>query len=81
MLLACAAVLPQPSRQLTVRRGARAPAGRGPLPGYALGFGPMDRIPSDLAALTVLDVAGKALRFGSLWADRPAVLVFLRHFG
>ena len=67
--------------EITVRRGARAPAGRGLLPGQALGFGPMDRIPSDLAALTVLDMEGKAVPFGSLWADRPAVLVFLRHFG
>ena len=41
----------------------------------------MDRIPSDLAALTVLDMEGKAVLLGSLWADRPAVLVFLRHFG
>lgn len=41
----------------------------------------MDRIPDDLAALTVLDMEGKTVPLGALWADRPAVLVFLRHFG
>ena len=66
---------------MTVRRGARAPAGRVSLPGRGLGFGPVDRIPSDLAALAVLDMEGQAVPLGLLWADRPAVLVFLRHFG
>jgi len=35
----------------------------------------------DLATMTVLDHAGKPLELGSLWRDRTAVLVFLRHFG
>ena len=35
----------------------------------------------DLAAMTVLDAAGKPVEVGSLWRDRTAVLVFLRHFG
>jgi hypothetical protein len=35
----------------------------------------------DLAAMTVLDAAREAIVLGTLWRDRPAVLVFLRHFG
>lgn len=35
----------------------------------------------DLAAMTVLDEAGGTVTLGSLWRDRPVVLVFLRHFG
>ena len=38
----------------------------------------------DLAALadiTLADPDGTAYRLGDLWADRPVVLVFLRHFG
>lgn len=35
----------------------------------------------DLAPLTVLDAAGEPVRLGTLWRDKTAVLVFLRHFG
>ncbi len=35
----------------------------------------------DLARMTVLDADGKATTLGTLWADRTAVLVFVRHFG
>ena len=38
----------------------------------------MSAAPSDL---TVLDPAGETVRLDSLWAERPLVLVFLRHFG
>jgi len=31
--------------------------------------------------LTLEDAAGKPVRLGGLYADRPIVLVFLRHFG
>jgi len=41
----------------------------------------MERIRDDVAALTVLDLDGAAHPFASLWAERPAVIVFLRHFG
>jgi hypothetical protein len=41
----------------------------------------MDRIPEDVAGLTVLDLDGSPRPFRSLYAERPAVLVFLRHFG
>ncbi len=35
----------------------------------------------DLAAMTVLDEAGGSIVLGTLWAERPAVLAFVRHFG
>ena len=35
----------------------------------------------DLAKMTVLDAAGAKVELGTLWRDKPAVLVFLRHFG
>ena len=35
----------------------------------------------DLATLTVLDEQGATVELGSLWRDRAAVLVFIRHFG
>ncbi|HWG50126.1 MAG TPA: hypothetical protein VN669_10555 [Candidatus Acidoferrales bacterium] len=34
-----------------------------------------------LAAITLPDVDGKPVTLGSLWADAPAVIVFLRHYG
>jgi hypothetical protein len=34
-----------------------------------------------LAATTVLDLEGRELRTGELWADRPTVAVWLRHYG
>jgi hypothetical protein len=36
---------------------------------------------SKLARLTLPDADGRAVRLGSLWADTPAVVVFLRHYG
>jgi hypothetical protein len=38
-------------------------------------------VTGDLAALTVLDLDGAAVPLGSLWAEHPVVLVFLRHYG
>ena len=35
----------------------------------------------DLAPLTVTDESGRSITLGSLWADRPAILVFVRQFG
>jgi hypothetical protein len=34
-----------------------------------------------LAKLPVLDADGKSIELGTLWRDRTAVLVFVRHFG
>jgi hypothetical protein len=34
-----------------------------------------------LADLTVKDTEGRDVLLGDLWRDRPAVLVFLRHYG
>jgi hypothetical protein len=35
----------------------------------------------DLATMTVLDESGASVELGTLWRDKPAVLVFVRHFG
>ena len=35
----------------------------------------------DLATMTVLDAQQQPITLGTLWKDKPAVLVFVRHFG
>jgi hypothetical protein len=35
----------------------------------------------ELGEITLLDEDGNDVRLGDLWADRPAVLVWLRHYG
>ena len=35
----------------------------------------------DLAELTVKDLDGNDVRLGDVWSERPAVLVWLRHYG
>lgn len=39
------------------------------------------RLATRLAPIDLLDVEGAPVRLGSLWAERPVVLVFVRHFG
>jgi hypothetical protein len=34
-----------------------------------------------LAPITLPDADGRPVRLGALWAEGPAVLVFLRHYG
>jgi hypothetical protein len=34
-----------------------------------------------LESVTVLDLDGRTVPLASLWADRPVVLAFIRHFG
>jgi hypothetical protein len=34
-----------------------------------------------LAGIELPDPDGRTIRLGSLWQDRPAVIVFLRHYG
>ncbi len=34
-----------------------------------------------LAPIVLPDADGRPVRLGSLWADAPAALVFLRHYG
>ncbi|HUQ49573.1 MAG TPA: hypothetical protein VM056_02575 [Terriglobales bacterium] len=36
---------------------------------------------ANLAPITLPDSYGKPVNLGSLWADRPAIIVFLRHYG
>jgi hypothetical protein len=43
--------------------------------------GMADSFSSKLAGISLLSVDGKTIRLGSLWAETPAVLVFLRHYG
>ena len=38
-------------------------------------------VATDLAPLTVTDDAGRAVTLGSLWAERPVILIFVRQFG
>lgn len=40
-----------------------------------------DRIPSGLADIEVVDIEGRTHRLGEAWAARPAILVWVRHFG
>ncbi len=40
-----------------------------------------DSISARLADITLPDPDGNMVRLGSLWADGPAVVVFLRHYG
>jgi len=35
----------------------------------------------DLASLSVLSEDGGQVALGMLWRERPAILVFVRHFG
>jgi hypothetical protein len=39
------------------------------------------KIDAKLADVALNDVEGRPVRLGSLWQDRPAALVFVRHFG
>ena len=40
-----------------------------------------ESLSSKLAEISLPDVDGKQVRLGTLWADAPAVVVFLRHYG
>ena len=39
------------------------------------------KMAAPLGSLTVLDLEGGAVPLASLWAERPAVITFLRHYG
>jgi hypothetical protein len=40
-----------------------------------------DALSTSLAPIVLPDSEGAPVRLGSLWAERPAVVVFLRHYG
>ena len=40
-----------------------------------------DTLSARLAGISLPDTDNHPVRLGSLWADRPAVVVFLRHYG
>ncbi|MEM1201861.1 MAG: hypothetical protein AAGN66_01380 [Acidobacteriota bacterium] len=35
----------------------------------------------DLASVDVLDTSGNPVPLGTFWSDRPAAVVFVRHYG
>ena len=39
------------------------------------------KLPEAALSAVILDSAGDTIQLSSLWAERPAVLSFLRHFG
>ena len=39
------------------------------------------RLATRLSGIELSDWQGESVRLGSFWEERPAVLVFLRHFG
>jgi hypothetical protein len=41
----------------------------------------MANVAAKLAPIEALDPKGRTVALGTLWKDRPAVLVFIRHFG
>ncbi len=41
----------------------------------------MDHVTDELANVHVADLDGRQQRVGDLWKERPALLLFVRHFG
>jgi hypothetical protein len=41
----------------------------------------MDKVAPELADAAVSDADGKEHRLGDLWKDKPAVVLWVRHFG
>jgi hypothetical protein len=41
----------------------------------------MEKVPETLAQAEVLDQDGHPRKMAELWADKPAVVHFVRHFG
>ena len=41
----------------------------------------MSTIAESLGPIEVLDLEGEKVQLGEVWRDKPAVLVFIRHFG
>jgi prostamide/prostaglandin F2alpha synthase len=41
----------------------------------------METLSATLSEISLPDSDGRRVRLGSLWADRPAIVVFLRHYG
>lgn len=39
------------------------------------------KVDDSLAGTEVLDLEGTPVALGTLWAEKPAVLVWLRHYG
>jgi hypothetical protein len=39
------------------------------------------RLATRLAGISLSNDRGESIRLGTLWAEQPAVVVFIRHFG
>ena len=39
------------------------------------------RLATRISGIELSDWTGERVRLGTVWKDRPAVLVFIRHFG
>jgi hypothetical protein len=39
------------------------------------------RLSTRLAGINLADDQGRLVRLGAVWADKPVVLIFIRHFG
>ena len=57
------------------------PSGSGRVRAMSHGHSTDRPVPAELAACEVSDENGTKVRLGSLWAERPIVLAFVRHFG
>jgi hypothetical protein len=92
VLLTCVRRCSSPRVSARPRFVAESRSSRGALRGRSPGRGRpdparrsiwtgMERIPDALAHATVLDESAAPQPLASLWAKRPMVLVFVRHFG
>lgn len=50
-------------------------------PGFVYSPAMAETLSAALADIALPDTTGREVRLGSLWAESPAVLVFLRHYG
>jgi len=41
----------------------------------------VDPVATTLGAIELVDEGGRTIRAATLWAERPVVLLFVRHFG
>jgi hypothetical protein len=49
--------------------------------GHQLWFTVQQTLSEQLADIVLPDSDGREIRLGSLWESKPAVIVFLRHYG
>ncbi len=62
-----------------MKRPSATPRGRAVVPGGSVAA--PRSLSAALAPIVLPDSDGRPVRLGSLWEARPAVVVFLRHYG